>query len=112
MGYQLYLVHPKAEMLEGEKTFPSLQSLPSIVGGVLVSVPPAEADGVVRDAHQAGINRIWLQQGAASQAAIQYCQENGMNVIHGQCILLYAQPMKFFHKPHRWIVQVLGQLPK
>jgi hypothetical protein len=35
-----------------------------------------------------------------------------MSVIYSKCILLFAQPMTFFHKPHRWVVQVLGQLPK
>jgi len=111
-GYQLYLVHPSGEVIEGQHSYPSLKALPEKVGGVLVSVPPAQAEIVVREAHEAGINRIWLQQGAESKAAIQYCQQNGMSVIYGQCILLYAQPMNFFHKPHRWVMQLLGQLPK
>jgi predicted CoA-binding protein len=111
-GYQLYLVHPSGEMIEGQQSYPSLKALPQKVGGVLVVVPPAQAEKVVREAHEAGIDRIWLQQGAESQAAIQYCQQNGMSVIYGKCILMFAQPLAFFHKPHRWVMQVLGQLPK
>jgi hypothetical protein len=111
-GYQLYLVHPSGEVIEGVQSYPSLKELPQKVGGVLVSVPPAQVEKVVREAHEAGIERVWLQQGAASQDAIQYCQQNGMSVVYGQCILLYAQPMKFFHKPHRWVMQAFGQLPK
>ena len=111
-GYQLYLVHPNAETLEGERAYPNLKSLPQGVGGLLVIVPPAQAEKVVREAHEAGIDRIWLQQGAESAEAIQYCQQNGMSVVHGHCILMFARPIKFFHKPHRWVLQLLGQLPK
>lgn len=111
-GYKLILVHPSGEVIEGQQTYPSLADLPQQVGGVLVSVPPTQAEKVVREAHEAGIKHVWLQQGAESQAAIQFCQDNGMSVVYGKCILMFAQPMKFFHKPHRWVMQILGQLPR
>ena len=111
-GYELYLVHPSGEVIEGVQSYPSLKDLPQKVGGVLISVPPAQAEVVVREAHEAGIDRIWLQQGAESQAAIQYGEQNGMSVVHGRCILMFAQPQAFFHKPHRWVMQLLGQMPK
>ena len=111
-GYKLYLVHPSAEIIEGQQSYPSLKALPQAVGGVLVVVPPVQAEKVVREAHEAGIKRVWLQQGAESQAAIQYGEQNGMSVVYGKCILMFAQPMRFFHKPHRWVMGVLGKLPK
>jgi predicted CoA-binding protein len=111
-GYQLYLVHPSGEVIEGQQSYPSLKDLPQKVGGVFVSVSPAQTEKVVREAHAAGIDRVWLQQGAESEAAIQYCQQNGMSVVYGKCILMFAQPMRFFHKPHRWVMQLLGQMPK
>ena len=63
-GYHLYLVHPSGEIIEGEQSYPSLKALPQKVGGVLVVVPPTQAEKVVREAHEAGIDRVWLQQGA------------------------------------------------
>jgi hypothetical protein len=111
-GYKLYLVHPSAEIIEGQQSYPSLKALPQAVGGVLVVVPPAQAEKVVREAHESGIKRVWLQQGAESQAAIQYGEQNGMSVVYGKCILMFAQPIRFFHKPHRWVMGVLGKLPK
>jgi predicted CoA-binding protein len=111
-GYQLYLVHPSGELIEGEQSYPNLKALPQKVGGVLVVVHPDQAEKVVCEAHEAGIDRVWLQQGAESQAAIQYCQQNGMSVVYSKCILMFAQPLAFFHKPHRWVMGVLGQLPK
>ena len=35
-----------------------------------------------------------------------------MSVIYGKCILMFAQPLAFFHKPHRWVMQVFGKIPK
>jgi predicted CoA-binding protein len=111
-GYKLTLVHPSGEIIEGQQTYPSLKALPEKVGGVLVVVPPAQAEKVVHEAHEEGIDRVWLQQGAESKAAIQYCEQNGMSVIYGKCILMFTQPLAFFHKPHRWVMGVLAQLPK
>jgi predicted CoA-binding protein len=111
-GYKMYIVHPSGEVIEGAQSFASLKALPEQVGGVLVVVPPVEAEKVVREAHEVGISRIWLQQGAESKDAIQYCQDNGMSVVYGKCIMMFAQPMKFMHKPHRWVMGLLGQLPK
>jgi predicted CoA-binding protein len=111
-GYKMYIVHPSGEVIEGTPSFTSLKTLPEQVGGVLVVVPPVEAEKVVREADEVGISRIWLQQGAESKDAIQYCQDNGMSVVYGKCIMMFAQPMKFMHKPHRWVMGLLGQLPK
>ena len=108
-GYTFYPVHPSAETLEGERCYPSLAALPVKVGGLLVVVPPAETEKVVQEAHAAGITRIWMQQGAQSEAAIHYCQENGIRVVHGKCIMMYAQPQSI-HKFHRWIVNLFGKL--
>ena len=33
-----------------------------------------------------------------------------MSVIDGECIRMFVQPMAFFHKPHRWVMGVLGQI--
>lgn len=49
-GYKLFPVHPHAEQLEGERCYPSLAALPEPVDGVLVIVPPAQAEQVVREA--------------------------------------------------------------
>jgi predicted CoA-binding protein len=111
-GYKLSLVHPSGEIIERQQTYPSLKALPEKVGVVLVVVPPTQAEKVGREAHEEGIDRVCLQQGAESKAAIQYCEQNGMSVIYGKCILMFAQPLAFFHKPHRWVMGVLGQLPK
>ena len=111
-GYCLFPIHPKAETLEGEPCYPSLDALPDHVGGVLTIVPPDQTEQVVRDAAAAGIRRVWMQQGAESGEAISFCEENGISVVSGECILMFAEPLKFYHRPHRWLWKLLGKLPE
>lgn len=110
-GYQLFPVNPNAESIEGEKCYPSLGALPEPVDGVLIVVPPAETEKVVREAAAAGIKRVWMQQGAESPEAIRFCQENGIEAVHGECILMFTEPSAFFHRAHRWVWGVFGRLP-
>ncbi len=110
-GYTLYPIHPTAENLEGDRAYKDFASLPDKVGGVLVVVPPAQTERVLREAAAAGIRRVWMQQGSESEDAIQFCKENGIAEVHGECIMMYAGK-SFLHKPHRWIWQLLGKMPK
>ncbi len=110
-GYALIPVHPAAETLEGDRCSPSLRHLPRSVDGLVVVVPPAETERVVREAHEAGIRRVWMQQGAESKAAVQFCRAHGMTVIAGECLLMFAEPSEWIHRAHRWVWRHLDKLP-
>ncbi|MBI4295140.1 MAG: CoA-binding protein [Chloroflexi bacterium] len=111
-GYRLFAINPRAESIGSERCYPSLSALPEPVDGVLVVVSPAETEQVVRDAAAAGIRRVWLQQGARSEAAVRFCQDNGISVVHGECILMLAQPTALYHRMHRLVWRLLGKLPR
>ena len=111
-GYDVYVVHPEAETIDGEKCYHDFKSLPKQVGGAVIVLPPAETEKAVKQVHDAGIKRVWMQQGAASSEAIKYCNENHMNVIHGECIMMFAEPVDSLHKFHRWIWKVIRKYPK
>jgi predicted CoA-binding protein len=64
----------------------------------------------VQEAAQAGIKRVWMQQGAESQEAIRFCEQNGMSTVHGECIMMFAEPLGF-HGIHRFVWRLLGKLP-
>ena len=110
-GYRVLPVHPDAPEIDGHTAYPSLAELPDKVGGVIVVVPPAKAEQVVRDAAAAGIGRVWLQQGASSPGALEAAEAHGLSVVHGECILMFAEPTVSFHRVHRFIWKVLGRLP-
>ena len=111
-GYRVFPINAQAESVDGERCYPDLRSLPEAVDGVLVVVPPAQTEQVVRQAAAAGIRRIWMQQGAESQTAIRFCEENRISLVHGQCILMFAQPVVSVHRFHRWVCGAFGKLPR
>jgi len=53
-----------------------------------------------------------MQQGAESQAAIRFCEERDISAIHGECILMFADPTAFHHRMHRWAWGILAKLPQ
>ena len=101
-GYKVLPVNPHAETVDGDPCYPNLAALPETPGGIVVVVPPAEAEKVVQEALAVKITRVWLQRGAESPEAIRYCAANGIQVVSGECILMFAEPAAFYHKIHRF----------
>jgi uncharacterized protein len=111
-GYRIFPIHPSAAILEGEQCYRSLHDLPEQVGGLVIVLHPEQTEQLVKEAAAAGITRIWMQTGAESAQALEYCAANGISVIHGECILMFAEPAERFHRWHRMVRRVMGKLPK
>jgi uncharacterized protein len=109
-GFRLLPVHPTATTVQGDRCWPRLTDLPERVDRVLVVVKPERSEEVVRDAASAGIRHVWLQQGAESPSAVAFGEAQGLNVVRGQCILMFTEPVGSFHKVHRWIWKLLGRI--
>jgi len=110
-GYNVFPINPHINNFEGDTCYPDLYSLPEKVDAVIINVPPAQTEKVVREAKEAGIKKVWLQQGSQSEPAIKYCKENGIDCVSNECILMFAQPPAFIHRAHKWVWGVLGKLP-
>lgn len=110
-GYRLFPVNPNLNEIEGDKCYSSLTRLPEKVEALIINVNPQNTKAIVEEAKSVGINKIWMQQGSQSEEAISYCNENKIDVVSGECILMFAQPSAFIHKAHKWIWNVLGKLP-
>jgi predicted CoA-binding protein len=110
-GYEVSLVHPEVTEIGGVPCVASVQDLPDGVSGLVVIVPPDQTEGLVRDAVARGLEHVWLQQGCGTPAAVQLCREAGVNVVDGECILMFARPTGI-HRFHRWLRGLLGKLPR
>ncbi|MCP4897251.1 MAG: CoA-binding protein [bacterium] len=110
-GYAVSVVHPEAEVIEGYECYPSLSELPAEVEALVLVVPPSESEKLVRDASAAGIRSVWMQQGSNSDEAVRLCHEAGIEEVHGECILMFAQPTGI-HKFHHWLWGLIGKLPQ
>jgi predicted CoA-binding protein len=110
-GYRVLPVNPHINIFEGDICYPDLLSLPEKVDAVVINVPPVQAERVVKEAGEAGIKKVWLQQGSQSENAVKFCEENGIDCVSNECILMFAQPSAFIHRAHKWVWGVLGKLP-
>lgn len=90
-GYTVYPVNPKGGELDGEKVYPSLADLPQPPEVINIVVPPAVTEQVVRQVHELGLARVWMQPGAESEASVRYCQEQGIQVIQQACAMVWKR---------------------
>jgi predicted CoA-binding protein len=90
----------------------SLADLKEPVGGVIIAVPADQTEKAVREAIKAKIQRVWMQTGAESPAALKLCAENKITAISGECVMMFAEPVKSFHTFHRFVMKLTGKLPK
>src|SRR4051812_15901517 len=91
-GYHVYPIHRQAASIGRVRCYSDFAALPEHVENLLVVVPPAQALTAVRSAAASGIRRVWLQQGSESSEVLKACRDAGLDVIAGECILMFAQP--------------------
>ena len=108
-GYQVFPVNAAADTVEGERCWHHLAELPQKPGGVVAVVPPNETEHVVDECAQLGIQKLWMQLGAASDAAIARAQAAGITTVHHACVIEYAKPHGI-HKVHQVVDRVIGRL--
>ncbi|MBK8938895.1 MAG: CoA-binding protein [Polyangiaceae bacterium] len=111
-GYTLHVVHPEADRIGDQPCAHTLAEVAGEVGGVVLVTPPEQTLKLVEEAAALGIPRVWMQQGAESSEAIRACEERGLAVVHGECILMFAEPTAWLHRAHRWARGALGALPE
>jgi len=88
-GKKAIPVNPKETEIEGVACVASVAGLPAEVKSLSVITPPAVTEQVVAAAIEKGIDNIWMQPGAESQAAVELCRKAGVNVIaDGSCLLV------------------------
>lgn len=101
-GWDAVPVNAEADEVEGQRCFRTLAAVSPPPGAVLVVTPPARTLEVVEACVRLGLRKVWLQQGAESEAAIRLAASNGLAVVHHACVLMYAAPGGL-HRLHRWL---------
>jgi len=111
-GFTVYGVNPNAEDLDGDPCYKDIASLPAEVDRVFIVTPPEKTVENVRMALDKSIRNIWIQQRSDTSEALELLKDTDTNLIHNQCILMYATPVKGPHKFHRFLNKVFGKYPK
>jgi predicted CoA-binding protein len=87
-GYKVYPINPNADEILGDKCYPSLEVLPKKPDVVDIVVPPRATEHVIEACKRVGITKVWMQPGSESEKAIKFCEENGIQTVHGVCVMI------------------------
>lgn len=88
---KVYPIHPVLSEIDGVKAYKSLSDLPEIPEAVNIIVPPFVTEKVVEECKKLGIKKLWMQPGAESKKAIDFCRENGIELVHHDCVLVHPE---------------------
>jgi predicted CoA-binding protein len=114
-GYEVAAVNPNATTVEGGPCFASLRDVPGVLDGLVIAVPPAAAESLVREAAAVGVRRVWLHRsfgtGSVSADAVRACEALGIDCIAGGCPMMYCAPVDIGHKCMRWLLRLAGKVP-
>jgi len=111
-GYELFPVHPEAAEIEGIRCYASFSDLPGGIKNLYVVTPAKETTGVVSNAINYGIQKIWIQQKSENSEAVSLVNDKGIPVITGRCMMMFIEPVGSVHGFHRWLTKVFGGYPK
>jgi predicted CoA-binding protein len=111
-GFTVWAVNPHAEKLDADPCYPDITSLPPEVDRVFIVTPPEKTAENVKQAMDKGIRNIWIQQRSDTAEALELLKGSDVNLIHNECIFMFAGPVKGAHKFHRFINKLFGKYPK
>jgi len=107
-GFKVIPVNPNLKDIDGDVCYPAIVDIPGKLEALLTVVKPQQTESLV-DNIRKDIKVIWMQPGSESVTAINRCEKSGIDLVTGECILMYAEPSGF-HKFHRFINKLFGKL--
>jgi predicted CoA-binding protein len=111
-GRKVYAVNPGVDMVEGDRCYAGLGALPEKPGGVVLVVQPQTTLQVLDDMDKLDIRSAWIQQGADSEDGEKKAAELGIDLVSGECLMMFLEPVQSIHRWHKTFKKVFGQLPK
>jgi uncharacterized protein len=101
-GLRVFPVNPHEKEICGEKCYHAINELGDLTDRLLIVLPPDMTLKLVGNLDPEFVSYVWMQNRAESAEAIRICHAKGIKTIYGQCILMYAQPVRSYHLLHRW----------
>ena len=117
-GYEVFAVNPNAPLVEGDRSYPDLRSIPGGVEGVVIGTRPEHATDTMRECADLGIRHVWMHRGpgagagSVSAAATEFGRSRGITVIDGGCPLMFGPTADGGHKLMRFIFSFAGGVPR
>ncbi|MFC2151492.1 CoA-binding protein [Bacteroidota bacterium] len=111
-GYDICPINPKLDEVEGVKCYKSVADIPNDYEKLFIVTPKSATDSILTEAAEKGIKHIWVQQTSNTKGTVQLAKEKDIELIHKECIFMFANPVNSIHKFHKVIWKFFGLLPK
>jgi uncharacterized protein len=115
-GYDVVPVNPHAPEVQGHRCFARVQDIQPPVEAALLMTTPEVTETVVQDCAEAGISRVWMYRGigkgSVSPNAVAFCQEQGIEVVPGQCPFMFLPHAAGVHRFHGFIRKLTSRYPR
>ena len=109
-GYDVVPVHPSADEMDGKPVARSLSAITPPPESVLLMTPPSVTEVLVHECAAVGVKRIWMYRatgaGAVSAKAIEFCRENGIQAVPGECPMMFLRGTGWIHRVHGWVRRI------
>ena len=86
-GFKVYPVNPKAEVIEGLKTYGSILDIPGEIDRATLYVPPKIGLKVVEEIAKKGVKELYFNPGTESNELVDKARKLGLNPILACSIL-------------------------
>jgi predicted CoA-binding protein len=115
-GYDVVPIHPQAGEMDGRECAASLAAVTPPVDSVLLMTPPSVTEALAQEFPAAGVRRVWMYRaagaGAVSPNAVVFCEGNGIDVVPGECPMMFLPGTPWFHRMHGLIRRIAGSYPR
>lgn len=113
-GYTVYPINPFADLIEGDKCYPTLSATPKKADAVFIATNPSASLEVVKQCVENEISRIWFHRsfgnGSFSEDAAKLGEDKGLSVIRAGCPMMFIKDADGFHKIVAFFMRVFGKL--
>lgn len=110
-GYKVIPIHPELKQINGINCFVKPSDVNQQMTSAIIILSPENTEKVVEELIDYGIKKIWIQQRSESEKAVKMCKEKGVEVITGECIMMFTEPVTVVHNIHKWINKAIGRYP-
>jgi hypothetical protein len=117
-GYDMVPVNASegpAEM-EGREVYRRLGDVPGPLDGVILMTPASVTATLTKEILDSGVPRVWLHKGvgpgAVDEKAVELLRGRGVNVVAGECPLMFLDGGKGVHRVHAWFRRLFGSYPR
>jgi predicted CoA-binding protein len=99
-NFDVVPVNPAATTIEGIPCFPAVQEVQPPPETALLMTSPEISEQIVKDCVAAGIRHIWIYRRSPNAEA--WCATRGIEVIAGECPMMFLKGVGWIHRVHRW----------